>query len=158
MAMEIERKFLVINDDWKKENPSGCLYRQGYFPTDSPDSSPVIRIRTSDDKGWITIKKRKGSLARWEYEYEILLCDAAEMMDELCRKPLIEKMRYKIFYEAKTWEIDVFSGENQGLVVAEIELQDEGDVFSKPPWLGEEITHDPRYLNVNLAAHPFCRW
>lgn len=155
MAMEIERKFLVINDDWKKENPSGYLYLQGYFST---DSSPVIRIRISDGKGWITIKKRKGNWARLEYEYEIPLCEATEMMDELCRKPLIEKIRYKIFYETRTWEIDVFSGENQGLVVAEIELCDEGDVFAKPPWLGEEITHDPRYLNVNLASHPYCRW
>ena len=155
MAIEIERKFLVINDDWKRENPSGRLYRQGYFPT---GSATVIRIRVSDDKGWIAIKKRQGNLARREYEYEIPWRDAAEMMEELCRKPLIEKTRYKIFSETVIWEIDVFAGENQGLVVAEIELRDEDDVFAKPPWLGEEITHDARYLNVNLATLPFCRW
>ena len=155
MAMEIERKFLVINNDWKKGNPDGSLYCQGYF---SADASSCVRIRLGDDRGWITIKKHKGDLTRLEYEYEIPLNDAAEMLDELCHKPLIEKTRYKILYDTRIWEIDVFSGENQGLVVAEIELRNIGDVFSKPSWLGEEITHDPRYLNVNLVNHPFCRW
>jgi len=155
MAMEIERKFLVINDDWKNKKPTGYLYRQGYFST---NASPVIRIRISDDKGWLTIKKRRGNWTRLEYEYEIPLCEAAEMMDELCCKPIIEKIRYKIFYGIQIWEIDVFSGENQGLVVAEIELRNEEDVFAKPPWIGKEITNDPRYLNVNLVTHPFCCW
>jgi adenylate cyclase len=155
MAMEIERKFLVAGDGWKQGNPQGRHYRQGYLPT---DSSAAIRIRVSSDRGWITIKKRESNLARREYEYEIPLNEAAEIMDELCLKPLIEKTRYKVPWETKIWEIDVFSGENEGLVVAEIELDSEEDTFAKPPWLGEEITHDPRYLNVNLARHPFCRW
>ncbi|MDR2861475.1 MAG: CYTH domain-containing protein [Syntrophobacterales bacterium] len=155
MATEIERKFLVISDGWKKGNPPGCFYRQGYL---SADLHSVIRVRTSAGRGWITIKKKKGNLARWEYEYEIPLNDAREMMDELCRKPLIEKVRYRIICKDRTWEIDVFSGANQGLVVAEIELDAEDGIFAKPPWLGEEVTHDPRYLNVNLALHPFCRW
>jgi len=157
MAVEIERRFLVVSDGWKKENPQGHLYRQGYLPNGA--SSVIARVRICDDKGWLTIKgPRKNSRTRREYEYEIPLNDAAEIMDELCRKPLIEKIRYRVNNDAAVWEIDVFLGENQGLVIAEIELHDENDVFSRPPWLGEEVTHDPRYLNVNLVNHSFCRW
>jgi len=155
MGIEIERKFLVRNDDWKKENPQGLRYCQGYI---AEDASILVRVRVAGDKGFLTIKKADTGLSRYEYEYEIPLSDAREMLDRFSLMPVIEKTRYKIPYAEKLWEIDVFEGRNRGLVVAEIELQNEKELISKPPWLGREVTDDPRYLNINLSKYPYQSW
>lgn len=155
MAVEIERKFLVGNDDWKRENIRGLRCCQGYI---AAEASSLIRVRIAGERGFLTIKQRGQGLSRYEYEYEIPLSDAREMLNRVCPVPLIEKMRYEVMYAGKLWEIDVFEGPNRGLTVAEIELRDETETIVKPPWLGMEITDDPRYLNINLAKHPYQCW
>lgn len=155
MAKEIEKKFLVINDDWKK-NAKGTLYRQGYL---NSTKERTVRIRTVGDKGFITVKGITKGCTRLEFEYEIPVADCKQMLNILAEKPLIEKTRFKIFSsEGLVWEIDEFHGENEGLVVAEIELPDENTPFEKPEWLGREVSDDPRYFNSNLAAHPYSTW
>jgi len=154
MAKEIERKFLVKGGAWRKL-AKGTHYRQGYLST---VKERTVRVRTIDDKGYLTIKGITIGATRAEYEYEIPVEDANAMLDNLCEKPLIEKFRYKIGYEGFTWELDEFEGENQGLIVAEIELADENDKFKRPEWIGEEVTGDPRYFNSNLTKNPFTKW
>jgi len=155
MGIEIERKFLIRNNDWKKGKPQGLRCCQGYI---AEDASILIRVRVAGDKGFLTIKKADTGLSRYEYEYEIPLSDAREMLDRFSLMPVIEKTRYKIPYAGRLWEIDVFEGRNRGLVVAEIELQNEKELISKPPWLGREVTDDPRYLNINLSKYPYQSW
>ncbi len=154
MAKEIERKFLVKGDDWRKL-AKGTHYRQGYLST---VKERTVRVRTIDDKGFLTIKGITVGATRAEYEYEIPAQDANAMLDNLCEKPLIEKYRYKIDYEGFTWELDEFEGDNQGLIVAEIELADENEKFGIPEWIGEEVTGDPRYFNSNLTKQPYTTW
>ena len=154
MPTEIERKFLVRGDRWRALG-SGTAYRQGYLST---EIDRTVRVRTIADRGYLTIKGRSVGAARPEYEYEIPLEEANEMLDKLCKRPLIEKSRYKIEHRGFTWEVDDFAGENKGLVIAEIELSDEQQQFDLPDWIGEEVTGDPRYLNANLIRHPFSRW
>ena len=153
MAVEIERKFLVREDTWRSEK--GTRYRQGYL---SSVKERTVRIRTIGDRGYLTIKGVSKGAVRTEYEYEIPLAEAEAMLDELCEKPLIEKKRYKIDFKGFVWEVDEFFGENQGLVVAEVELEEEDQVFSKPEWAGEEVTGDPKYFNANLIHHPYQDW
>lgn len=155
MAIEIERKYLVINDHWKKVNPRGYRFKQGYL---SADASCVFRVRLTGERAFLTIKKKKKGLSRWEYEYEIPVPDAEEMLNHLCITPFIEKMRYLVPFAGHIWEIDVFAGQNKGLVVAEVELKDEKEEIQIPSWLGQEVTGDPRYLNINLVKHPFSSW
>ncbi len=154
MGIEIERKFLPASDAWK-QMASGTAYRQGYLCADRERS---VRVRTVADKGFITIKGASVGAARSEYEYQIPHADADALLDELCRKPLIEKLRYSIDHQGFTWEVDEFSGENHGLVVAEIELDSEDQLFAKPDWVGEEVTGDPRYFNSNLVHAPYSKW
>lgn len=154
MAQEIERKFLVLNDDFKK-GIKPIFIQQGFINT---AKETVIRVRMQGDRGFITIKSHSSGITRSEYEYEIPPDDAREMISTLCLKAIIEKYRYISEFEGHTWEVDQFLGENKGLVVAEIELSSEDEIFTKPPWLGEEVTGAPRYYNVNLIAHPFCEW
>jgi adenylate cyclase len=135
MGHEIERKFLVQGTDWK--TGSGKHYRQGYLST---VKERVVRIRTVDDRAYLTIKGVNVGARRPEYEYEIPVDEAAEMLDELCERPLIEKTRYKVEYGELTWEIDEFSGENEGLVVAEVELEHEDQPLDRPVWIGEDKT------------------
>jgi adenylate cyclase len=155
MAIEIEHKFLLANSDWRKQISRSVKYRQGYL---SSQASSSIRVRISDDHGWLNIKSATIGSHRYEYEYEIPLNDAEEIINNLCRKPLIEKIRHFVTDDRNIWEIDEFEGENKGLIVAEIELPEIGRPFSKPQWLGPEVTHDLRYYNNNLAQHPFSEW
>ena len=154
MGVEIEKKFLLKGRDWEKL-AEGTSYRQGYL---SSVKERTVRVRTIDDKGFLTIKGISVGATRLEFEYEIPFNEANELLDELCEKPLIEKKRYKVNVSGNTWEIDDFFGENEGLVVAEIELEHEEQQFEKPEWVGEEVTGDPRYFNSNLIKEPFTKW
>ncbi len=154
MAKEIERKFLVRGEDWRAM-ARGTRYRQGYLST---VKERTVRVRTIDDKGFLTIKGVSVGATRSEYEYEIPAADADEMLDDLCEKPIIEKDRYKIPAGDVTWEVDEFFGVNDGLIVAEVELLSEDQSFPKPDWIGDEVTGDPRYFNANLIARPFSTW
>ena len=155
MAIEIEHKFLLANNDWRQHITRSVKYRQGYL---SSQASSSIRIRISDEHAWLNIKSATIGTHRHEYEYEIPLPDANEIINNLCKKPLIEKTRNFVIDNDNIWEIDEFGGANQGLCVAEIELSETGQSFSKPHWLGKEVTHDLRYYNNNLASHPYLEW
>lgn len=154
MAKEIERKFLVKGEAWRGTD-KGKRYRQGYLST---VKERTVRVRTVGDKGYITVKGITSGATRSEYEYEIPIADANEMLDRLCLRPLIEKTRYRIPQGNITWEIDEFEGKNRGLVVAEVELEDENQSVKPPDWIGKEVTDDPRYYNANLVAKPFTKW
>ncbi|MBM4206553.1 MAG: CYTH domain-containing protein [Gammaproteobacteria bacterium] len=155
MAKEIEHKFLLANEDWRTAVERTVQYKQGYLSS-QPTSS--IRVRITDQQAWLNIKSATVGTQRLEFEYDIPLQDAEDIISALCSKPLIEKTRYFITFDGKIWEIDEFAGENSGLIVAEIELAEEGETFSKPPWLGAEVTHDLRYYNNNLAISPYKNW
>lgn len=154
MGKEIERKFLVAGDAWRKLS-TGTLYRQGYLST---VKERTVRVRTIDDKGFLTIKGITVGATRAEYEYEIPVKDANAMLNDLCERPLIEKKRYKIEHQGFIWEVDEFKGENQGLILAEIELSNENEKFSLPEWIGEEVAGNPEYFNSNLIKKPFTTW
>ena len=154
MAKEIEKKFLVKSDAWK-EGAKITYYKQGYL---SSTKERVVRVRTIDKKGFLTIKGITIGVTRSEFEYEIPAEEANLMLDNLCEKPVIEKNRAKVNFGGLVWEIDEFFGENQGLVVAEVELTDENQEIKKPDWVGEEVSGDPRYFNSNLIKHPFTQW
>lgn len=154
MAKEIERKFLVKSLEWK-EQTEGILYRQGYL---NSLKERTVRIRTINKKAFITIKGITVGVSRLEFEYEIPFADAKQMLDELVEKPIIEKYRYKLKQGDLMWEIDEFLGENEGLIVAEVELKDAQQTFVKPAWLGEEVSSDPRYFNSNLVLNPYKNW
>ena len=154
MAKEIERKFLVTGGEWRGL-AEGIMYRQGYLST---VKERTVRVRTIEDQGYLTIKGISVGATRLEFEYNIPVADANQMLDELCERPLIEKKRYKIEYAGLTWEVDEFFGENQGLIFAEVELSDENQQIKLPPWIGKEVTDDPRYFNSNLIKHPYSQW
>ncbi|MDN3518625.1 CYTH domain-containing protein [Aquisalimonas lutea] len=155
MAAEIERKFLVNGDAWRADVDRSMVVRQGYFGGTERAS---IRVRVSDDRAWLNIKSATLGISRQEYEYEIPLDDAEEMLAGLCQGPLIEKTRHYVRYAGHLWEIDEFFGDNAGLVVAELELSDADEPFQSPGWLGAEVSDDPRYYNVRLAQHPYREW
>ena len=152
MATEIERKFLVTGDEWR--SAPGVLIWQGYL---NRDKQRTVRVRVAGDKAYLTIKGVSKGATRAEFEYEIPLSEATALR-ALCDGPIIEKLRRHIPLDGFTWEVDEFFGDNAGLVVAEIELKSEGDVFAKPPWVGQEVTEDARYFNSNLATHPYSEW
>lgn len=154
MATEIERKYLVVDDAWRSL-AAGTAFRQGYLST---VKERTVRIRVVGDRGYLTVKGLTVGAVRSEFEYEIPIADAEQMLNELCEQPLIEKTRYVIELNGLTWEIDRFSGVNEGLVVAEVELEDEDQPIALPEWIGEEVTHDARYFNANLISHPFSEW
>jgi len=154
MGKEIERKFLVKGEEWKAA-ARGIVYRQGYL---SSIKERVVRVRTIEDKGFLTIKGITKGVSRSEFEYEISVEDADTMLDDICEKPLIEKKRYKIPVHGLVFEVDEFFGENAGLIVAEVELTDEKQKIEFPPWIGPEVSGDPRYFNSNLIKHPFTKW
>ena len=154
MATEIERKFLVVDDAWRART-TGTAFRQGYLST---VKERTVRVRAAGDLGYLTIKGITVGAVRSEFEYEIPLADADQLLDDLCERPLIEKTRYEIEAGGFTWEIDVFGGVNEGLIVAEVELDSEGQQIVLPEWVGAEVTNDPRYFNSNLIAHPFSEW
>jgi adenylate cyclase len=152
MAVEIERKFLVSDPSWKTGN--GSLLRQGYL---SKTPERTVRVRLADDAAWLTIKGITTGTSRAEFEYRIPCADAAELL-KLCDGPLLEKTRYRVEYRGHIWEVDEFHGDNEGLVVAEVELQQENESVELPPWIGDEVTNDVRYFNSNLARQPFRSW
>jgi adenylate cyclase len=155
MAREIERKFLVVNNLWRNHIDGSDYFRQGYLATTGKCS---IRIRVSDDKGFLNMKSATLDIQRTEYEYEIPRQEAEEMLDTFCEGPLIEKTRYYVRHDKHLWEIDEFDGANAGLVVAEIELDDIAETFTRPDWIGPEVSDDPRYYNVCLVKHPYNEW
>jgi len=155
MATEIERKFLVLNDSWRQEAGERVRLRQGYLVGGEGCS---IRVRSGGGKAQLNIKSATLGIWRREYDYPIPLNDAEEMLEHLCQRPLIEKTRHHVEHAGHTWEVDVFEGDNAGLVVAEIELEHEHENFARPAWLGKEVSHDPRYYNVCLVKHPYKEW
>jgi CYTH domain-containing protein len=154
MGTEIERKFLVKGNSYRN-GVKAKTYRQGYFST---SMKHTVRVRTVNMKGFITVKGKKTGISRLEFEYEIPFADAEVMLELLCERPLIEKIRYVLKYKAMTWEIDEYFGENAGLVVAEVELKSENQQILYPPWIGKEVSDDNRYANSNLVRNPYRLW
>ena len=154
MQIEIERKFLLKNDDWRK-GASGILYRQGYLCT---DPERTVRVRIGGDTAILAIKGGGDGIARAEFEYPLPMEDAAHLLDRLCLQPLVEKYRYRVPFAGLTWEIDEFLGTNAGLLLAEVELERVDQPVPLPPWAGAEVTGDPRYYNAYLARHPYTTW
>lgn len=154
MAREIERKYLIREDKNWRDIP-GTVYRQGYLST---VKERTVRVRTIGQKGYLTIKGITVGATRLEFEYEIPVAEANEMLDTLCERPLIEKTRRIIEHAGFIWELDEFFGVNAGLVIAEVELESEDTIFEKPPWIAMEVTDDPRYFNANLVANPYSIW
>jgi adenylate cyclase len=155
MAYEIERKFLVRGESWRASCGKATAIRQAYL---ARSGSVSIRVRVRDNLGaTLTIKSHAAEIRRLEFEYEIPLADATALLD-LREGGIVEKLRYKLPHDSLVWEIDVFQGENEGLVIAEIELPHEAEVFENPDWLGREVTSDSRYSNASLASKPFRTW
>lgn len=155
MATEIEHKYLVIPEAWKEIVPERSIdIKQGYLLTD-PDKT--IRVRTKGEHGYITIKGKSTGASRLEFEYEIPLADAVDLIARFCSN-VIEKTRHLVIYESKVWEVDEFKGLNAGLMVAEIELTSEDERYALPRWAGKDVTEDVRYANSNLSIRPFTAW
>ena len=152
MGIEIERKFLVVGDGWRQG--AGVPYAQGYL---NRDPQRTVRVRIAGERAFLTVKGVSRGATRAEFEYEVPLADAAQML-ELSDGPVVRKVRRLVEHAGSTWEVDEFEGENAGLVVAELEMASEDQHFEKPDWLGREVTDDPRYYNSSLAAHPYSRW
>jgi adenylate cyclase len=152
MATEIERKFLVISDEWR--NAPAMYFCQGYL---SRSKERIVRVRVAGARGFLTIKGKSTGASRTEFEYEIPLEDAKQLL-ALCEGPLIEKYRRNLSVAGMLWEVDEFLGDNKGLVIAEIELASEDQAFVVPGWVGEEVTQDARYYNSNLSINPFNCW
>ncbi|QDW27983.1 CYTH domain-containing protein [Pedobacter sp. KBS0701] len=155
MGKEIERKFLIDQPKWDNlDKPEGKLFRQGYLLT---DKDKTIRVRTTETKGFLTIKGQTIGATRLEYEYEIPVDEATELLDNFAVSEL-SKIRYEITFNGKLWEVDVFLGDNKGLIVAEIELGSEDETFDLPDWIGKEVTEEEKYYNSNLTVKPFKDW
>lgn len=157
MALEIERKFLVTSEAWRSLVTASEHYRQGYLLA-AEDAPSSIRVRTSGHRAWLNIKGRTVGVMRTEYEYEIPVTDADEILRHLCVGPIVEKTRYFVDCRGRHWEVDVFEGDNAGLVVAEIELASADEALDLPAWIGKEVTSDPRYYNACLVKKPFRSW
>ncbi len=155
MGIEIERKYLINSDAWRGASHKSTRLRQGYLSTDADRN---VRVRLKGDRGLLTIKGRGQGLTRQEFEYEIPANDVEQILESLCLDSPIDKTRYELRHGGLLWEIDEFYGANAGLIVAEVELESEDQAIDLPDWVGEEVTHDPRYLNANLVARPFTTW
>jgi len=155
MAKEIEHKFLLRNDRWRSQVERSARLRQGYLTSDARCS---VRVRIANDQGFLNIKSGTLGIQRSEYEYPIPLAEAEEILDTLCEKPLLEKTRHYLHFGEHLWEIDEFAGDNAGLIVAEVELRRIDDPFARPDWLGDDVSHDIRYYNSQLARHPYRNW
>ena len=153
MPSEIERKFLVANNSWRDGSP-GTMIAQGYL---SQEPDRTVRVRIGGEKAWLTIKGRSEGISRVEFEYEIPLEDARSLLG-LCLPSVIEKTRHEVSHAGHRWEIDVFHGENAGLVIAEVELADESIFPALPPWVGAEVSAEARYFNSCLAVLPYAKW
>jgi adenylate cyclase len=154
MGKEIERKYLVRKGVWNPQD-SGTHFKQGYL---NSQKERVVRVRIEGTTAKLTIKGLTTGATRSEFEYLIPIGDAEVLLDHLCEQPLIDKHRHLEHHGGHTWEVDVFHGENEGLIVAEVELASEGEAIALPPWAGEEVTHDPRYFNSNLLKNPYRAW
>jgi len=155
MGQEIERKFLVKTDQWRAQATRELRMRQGYL-SDGMESS--VRVRVENDRAFLNIKSSKDGIHRHEFQYEIPLHEAEEMLDHVALRPLIEKTRFEVPVGRHLWEVDVFAGDNAGLVVAEVELRHADEAFVRPDWIGEEVSDDLRYYNVSLRKEPYNRW
>jgi len=155
MGIEIERKFLIKNERWRSlvETSKSCT--QGYVNLKGNGS---IRIRIIGDKGFVTLKGPREGIRRSEFEYEIPVADATILLDSFCDAAVISKIRHELTYEGNLWEIDEFSGENNGLLIAEIELESEHQTVSLPDWVGKDVSEDERFFNAHLAKHPISSW
>jgi adenylate cyclase len=153
MAIEIERKFLVRDTDFL-EGQQGIEFKQGYLNREAA----TVRVRVAGKLAFLTIKGKTEGISRSEFEYPIPVNDAEDMLSTLCALPPIEKTRYLINHADKCWEVDVFHGVNLGLIVAEVELNNENEPLPLPDWVGAEVSHETRYFNSQLASHPFCQW
>ncbi len=153
MAQEIERKFLLSDANWRP-GVAGEQYIQAYL---CESENLVTRVRLIKDQALLTLKSNSAGMRRSEFEYSIPFADGQQLV-ALCTGSAIIKTRYKLTIEGKLWEVDVFDGDNSGLVVAEIELEDEAETFARPDWLGKEVTEDPKYYNKNLSARPYSDW
>ena len=154
MGLEIERKFLVTGDGWRGRGEV-LEIRQGYL---AREGACVVRVRVAGERAWLTVKGRTVGISRPEYEVKIPVCEALEMLENLCLKPLMEKRRTRLESGGLIWEVDEFLGENAGLIVAEVELTTPDQPVPLPDWVGQEVSGDPRYFNSNLLIHPFTRW
>lgn len=156
MAIEIERKFLVTSDAFKKEAKTSYRIKQGFL---NSHEDRTVRVRLTNDKGYLTVKGKstKDGLSRFEWEQEISIIDANDLLI-LCEETIIEKVRFEVNIGHHTFEVDEFKGKNKGLIIAEIELNGEDDVFKKPSWLGKEVTGDIKYYNSRLAKNPYINW
>lgn len=155
MGQEIERKFLIKKDIWQNASKGKASYlKQGYIST---EPGKTIRVRITEDKSFLTIKGKTEGIARAEFEYEIPTGDANELLN-LFASNCIEKVRHEIHHEGKLWEVDVFSGDNEGLIIAEIELDSVEEIFTLPTWIEKEVSGDERYFNSNLSKNPFKKW
>jgi adenylate cyclase len=155
MPVEVERKFLVRNDSWKRPSLSGTPFRQGYPFAEKHRS---VRIRIEGNAAFLTLKSPLSGISRREYQYEVPLKDAEEILEAFCDLPAVEKIRYRIEHGGHSWEIDEFQGDNEGLVIAEVNLQSEDEPFDLPGWAGTEVTKDEKYLNASLYLKPFRTW
>jgi len=155
MGTEIERKFLLKSDDWRNEVTESTRLVQGYLLR---GDKSAVRVRIKDDVAELNVKHTRDGINRLEYEYEIPVADAREILEEVAEKPLIDKTRHHVFHDGHLWEIDEFYGENEGLIVAEIELARADEPFEKPAWLGQEVSLDQRYYNSNLSKLPYSQW
>lgn len=155
VPLEIERKFLVVDNSWQSASQQAIEIRQGYLNLEQRCS---IRVRVDGRHGWLNIKGATVGAERPEYEYEIPLTDAEQLLQSFAVGPVIEKTRHLVPFDGHLWEVDVFRGENRGLVVAEIELNDPAQSFEKPPWVGREVTDDIRYYNTSLCRRPYLSW
>lgn len=159
MGTEIERKFLLKNDDWKAHVTETHIIKQGYLQSGlDPSQKSSVRIRISNKQANINVKSAELSVVRQEFEYDIPLHDAEQMLMTLCGGLVIEKTRFYVPYESHLWELDVFTGENKGLEMAEVELSQLDEHFERPDWLGPEVSHDGRYYNNYLIKKPYSRW
>ena len=152
MPIEIERKFLVSGTAWRQDN--GINYSQGYL---NLDKERTVRVRLTEKQASLCVKGITKGMSRMEFEYEIPAGDAEQLL-KLCEGSVIQKIRYTVIHKGLKWEIDEFLGDNKGLVIAEVELSSEDQIFDKPEWLGMEVTTDQRYINSNLAANPYNTW
>lgn len=159
MGVEIERKFLLRNDNWKSLVTETHVIKQGYLQSglDASQKSSV-RIRISNEQANINIKSVELSAIRQEFEYDIPLHDAEQILSTLCGDVTIEKTRYYVPFASHLWEVDIFAGANYGLEMAEIELLSIDETFEIPEWIGPEVSHDERYYNIYLLKHPYCEW
>jgi adenylate cyclase len=155
MAREVERKFLLADESWRAQVSRSVPMRQGYLAGNARAS---VRVRIQGGEAYLNIKSARLGVEREEFEYPVPVADAERMLSALAAGPVLTKTRHYAPYGEHTWEIDEFHGDNAGLVVAEIELGEPDEAFARPPWLGREVSDDPRYYSVNLVTHPYSRW